>query len=96
MQYTTPHGKTQAFLLQLALDSVIFFLYLARLSCYNKRVIIGLAHRRQLERRPATDVKFEKWNIGTPDPQAVDRLREAGYSDLLSTVLAARGVGSAE
>ena len=41
-------------------------------------------------------MKFEKWNIGTPDPQAVDRLREAGYSDLLSTVLAARGVGSAE
>ena len=48
-----------------------------------------MAHRRQLERRPATDVKFEKWNIGTPDPQAVDRLREAGYSDLLSTVLVA-------
>ena len=41
-------------------------------------------------------MKFEKWNIGTPDPQAVDLLREAGYPYLLSTVLAARGVDSAE
>ena len=41
-------------------------------------------------------MKFEKWNIGTPDPQAVDLLRGAGYPYLLSTVLAARGVDSAE
>ena len=41
-------------------------------------------------------MKFEKWNIGTPDPQTVDLLRGAGYLYLLSTVLAARGVDSAE
>ena len=43
-----------------------------------------------------TPVKFKKWNIGTPDPQSVALLREAGYSHLLSTVLSARGVNSAE
>ena len=37
-------------------------------------------------------MKFKKWNIGIPDPQAAERLREAGYPYLLSTVLAARGV----
>ena len=73
-----------------------FFLYLAGLSCYNKKVIIGLARRRHWERRPETPVKFQKWNIGTPAPQAVDLLRGAGYPYLLSTVLAARGVDSAE
>ena len=41
-------------------------------------------------------MKFKKWNIGTPDPQAAERLREAGYPYLLSTVLAARGVDGAE
>ena len=75
---------------------MIFFLYLARLSCYNKKVIIGSARRRRFERRPATPVKFEKWNIGTPDPQVVDLLRGAGYPYLLSTVLAARGVDGAQ
>jgi single-stranded-DNA-specific exonuclease len=41
-------------------------------------------------------VKFDKWNIGTPAQQAVDLLRAAGYPYLLSTVLAARGVTTAE
>ena len=41
-------------------------------------------------------MKFEKWNIGTPDPQVVDLLRGAGYPYLLSTVLAARGVDGAQ
>nr|WP_325185230.1 single-stranded-DNA-specific exonuclease RecJ [uncultured Oscillibacter sp.] len=41
-------------------------------------------------------MKYKKWNIGAPDPQAVDLLRGAGYPYLLSTVLAARGVDSAE
>ena len=41
-------------------------------------------------------MKFQKWNIGTPDPQSLALLRNAGYPYLLSTVLAARGVDSAE
>ena len=41
-------------------------------------------------------MKFEKWNIGEPKPEAVSLLRSAGYSYLLSTVLAARGIETAE
>jgi len=41
-------------------------------------------------------LKFKKWNIGTPAEQDVALLREAGYPYLLSTVLAARGVTTAE
>ncbi len=41
-------------------------------------------------------MKYEKWNIGAPEPGAVDLLRSAGYSYLLSTVLAARGVTTPE
>ena len=41
-------------------------------------------------------MKYQKWNIGTPAEQDVALLREAGYPYLLSTVLAARGVSSAE
>jgi single-stranded-DNA-specific exonuclease len=41
-------------------------------------------------------VKFEKWNIGSPAQQDVELLRSAGYSNLLSTVLAARGIATAE
>ncbi len=41
-------------------------------------------------------MKFKKWNIGTPAADDVALLREAGYPYLLSTVLAARGITSAE
>ena len=41
-------------------------------------------------------MKFKKWTIGSPAPEAVDGLREAGYPALLSTVLAARGVSAPE
>ena len=41
-------------------------------------------------------MKFKKWNIGTPAEQDVALLRSAGYSYLLSTVLAARGITTAE
>ena len=41
-------------------------------------------------------MKFKKWNIHTPADQDVARLREAGYPYLLSTVLAARGITTAE
>ena len=41
-------------------------------------------------------MKFEKWNIGAPSAEAVEALRQAGYPALLSTVLAGRGVVSAE
>ena len=41
-------------------------------------------------------MKFKKWNIGTPAEQDVSLLRSAGYPYLLSTVLAARGVTTAE
>ena len=41
-------------------------------------------------------MKFKKWNIGAPAERDVDRLRSAGYPYLLSTVLAARGVTTAE
>ncbi len=41
-------------------------------------------------------MKFEKWNIGAPAEQDVALLRSAGYPYLLSTVLAARGVTTAE
>ena len=41
-------------------------------------------------------MKFKKWNIGAPAAADVDRLQSAGYPYLLSTVLAARGVTTAE
>jgi single-stranded-DNA-specific exonuclease len=41
-------------------------------------------------------MKFKKWNIGAPAEQDVALLRSAGYSYLLSTVLAARGITTAE
>lgn len=41
-------------------------------------------------------MKFAKWNIGEAKPEAVALLRSAGYSYLVSTVLAARGIGTAE
>ena len=41
-------------------------------------------------------MKFKKWNIGTPAESSVALLRNAGYPYLLSTVLAARGISSAE
>ena len=47
------------------------------------------------ERRERS-VKFKKWNIGKPAEQDVALLRSAGYPYLLSTVLAARGIATAE
>ena len=41
-------------------------------------------------------MKFEKWNIGSPPQADVEALQSAGYSYLLSTVLAARGVSTPE
>ena len=41
-------------------------------------------------------MKFKKWNIGTPAEQDVALLRSAGYPYLLSAVLAARGITTAE
>ena len=41
-------------------------------------------------------MKFKKWNISTPAEQDVALLRSAGYPYLLSTVLAARGITTAE
>jgi single-stranded-DNA-specific exonuclease len=41
-------------------------------------------------------VKFKKWNIGKPAAQDVAQLCDAGYPHLLSTVLAARGITTAE
>ncbi|WP_293009064.1 MULTISPECIES: single-stranded-DNA-specific exonuclease RecJ [unclassified Oscillibacter] len=41
-------------------------------------------------------MKFEKWNIGAPSPGAVEALRQAGYPALLASVLAGRGIVSAE
>ncbi len=41
-------------------------------------------------------MKYERWNIGSPAQQTVGLLRSAGYPYLLATVLAARGVSSAE
>ena len=41
-------------------------------------------------------MKFEKWIVGDGDADAAGRLRGAGYPGLLSSVLAARGVGAPE
>ena len=41
-------------------------------------------------------MKYEKWNVGAPDPKAVRALRNAGFSRLLSVVLAARGFATGE
>ena len=41
-------------------------------------------------------MKFQKWNIGAPAEQDIALLRSAGYPYLLSTVLAARGITTAE
>ena len=41
-------------------------------------------------------MKFKKWNIGTPAGEDVALLRSAGYPYLLSSVLASRGITTAE
>ena len=41
-------------------------------------------------------MKFQKWNIGTAQNADVALLRSAGYPYLLSTILAARGIVTAE
>ncbi|MBQ9346961.1 MAG: single-stranded-DNA-specific exonuclease RecJ [Oscillibacter sp.] len=41
-------------------------------------------------------MKYRKWNIHPPRPEAAAVLREAGYSPLLSDVLASRGIGTAD
>ena len=41
-------------------------------------------------------MKFQKWNIAPICPEAVEKLTEAGYPWLVSSVLARRGVASAE
>ena len=41
-------------------------------------------------------MKYQKWNLGEPDSEAVSLLRGAGYSYLMSTVLAARGIETAQ
>lgn len=41
-------------------------------------------------------MRFKRWNIRTPAAKDVARLREAGYPYLLSAVLAARGISTAE
>ena len=40
-------------------------------------------------------MKYRKWNIHPPQPEAAEVLREAGYSPLLSDVLASRGIDTA-
>ena len=41
-------------------------------------------------------MKFKKWIIGKPAERDVELLRSAGYPYLLSTVLASRGITTAE
>ena len=41
-------------------------------------------------------MKYRKWNIGEADRTTVDTLQSAGYSGLLASVLAARGVRTPE
>ena len=41
-------------------------------------------------------MKFKKWNIGSPDKGDIALLSSAGYSPLLATVLAARGISTPE
>jgi len=41
-------------------------------------------------------VKFQKWHIADPHPEAAARLTAAGYPCLVSAVLASRGIGTAE
>ncbi len=68
-----------------------FFLYRTVLFCYNKSVKVDLFAGKE-----GSTVKFKKWNIGKPEERDVALLRSAGYSYLLSTVLAARGVTTPE
>ncbi|MBR3570525.1 MAG: single-stranded-DNA-specific exonuclease RecJ [Oscillibacter sp.] len=41
-------------------------------------------------------MKFRKWDIAAPNPEAVAALRKAGYPSLLASVLAARGIHTPE
>ena len=41
-------------------------------------------------------MKFQKWYIADPHPEAAARLTAAGYPCLVSAVLASRGIGTAE
>jgi single-stranded-DNA-specific exonuclease len=54
------------------------------------------SRKREKRGKETHPVKFEKWNIGSPKQQDVELLRAAGYSYLLSTVLAARGITTPE
>ena len=68
-----------------------FFLYLAGVFCYTRIVIVDSYRHKGV--RP---VKFKKWNLATPAEQDVALLQSAGYPYLLSTVLASRGIVTAE
>ena len=46
--------------------------------------------------KEASPVKYQKWHIGTAAEQDTALLKEAGYPSLLATVLAARGITTAE
>ena len=41
-------------------------------------------------------MKFQKWHIAEPHPEAAARLTAAGYPCLVSAVLASRGIRTAE
>ena len=41
-------------------------------------------------------VKYGIWNVSKPDPQALGKLRAAGYPELAARVLAARGIADAQ
>ena len=56
-------------------------------------IIVFSAESRKKEVRP---VKYQKWHIGTAAEQDTALLKEAGYPSLLATVLAARGITTAE
>ena len=41
-------------------------------------------------------MKFQKWHIAPPHPEAAARLTAAGYPCLVSAVLASRGIATEE
>ncbi len=41
-------------------------------------------------------MKYQQWNIGTPSQEVVEGLQEAGYAQLLATLLAGRGITTVE
>ena len=62
--------------------------------CYNK--VLSVNSRSSAKRKEVTGMRYQRWDVAPARPEAVQRLMDAGYPYLVSSVLASRGIDTAE